>query len=81
MYISFLISGVCKTVEEDGKSKLCRLPFIWQGREFPKCTWDSIDATRPWCSTKVYDNRTHVEGKFGFCVDECPADPKPHTSK
>ena len=34
------------------------------------CTYDDADDKKPWCSTKVYENGTHIQriGAWGHCA-------------
>ena len=52
---------------EDGDGKLattCQFPFILNKKTYWACTFDygHLTGYKPWCSTKVDENRNHIQG-------------------
>ena len=69
---------VCHT-ESDGPSaganKPCIFPFRYDGISYNTCTYvNSDNENKPWCSTRVDNNRNHVPGggHYGNCGPKCP---------
>ena len=50
----------------------CQFPFRFRNRVYEKCT-DALDPGKFWCSTKVFENRSHVGGEdeWGYCHPRC----------
>jgi hypothetical protein len=46
----------------------CNFPFSFQGQEYSACT--SVGQPGPWCSLATSAAGEHVEGSWGFCLDE-----------
>ena len=57
----------------------CQFPFNYNGKLYDGCTaFDSqcfyiSEALCRWCPTEVGQNRSYIEGKWGFCNADCPA--------
>ena len=47
--------------------KPCVFPFVFRGVSYPACTREHDPNGRLWCSTKTFQNGTHVKGNWGYC--------------
>lgn len=54
--------GVCRTTEGEE----CIFPTIVDGKIFHSCLYTHISG---WCSTRNYEDGTHVHGWWGVCQD------------
>ena len=65
---------VCYTIGGPGANNPCVFPFRYNGVFYNECTLVAADDNKPWCSTRVYDNGTHVSGggHYGNCGPRCP---------
>ena len=68
------VSDTCTTFEGPAKGEACVFPFVWSGKTYNECAYDSsLGDTYFWCSTKVDSSGTHVTGNWGKCdLDTCP---------
>ena len=68
---SFCISETsgCKTIAGPSKGKDCVFPFVFNGKKYNECAFDSDGF---WCSTKVDSTGTHITGNWGICGSDCP---------
>ena len=56
---------------------LCIIPFKFKGKVRNGCILEEGED-RPWCSTKVSEEGTHLGGQkqWGYCGPQCPVAPK-----
>ena len=67
--LNLLLEG-CYTVGGPSDGEKCVFPFTNNGKTYHICTYDDADDKKPWCSTKVYENGTHIQriGAWGHCA-------------
>ena len=68
----FLITFIldCNTIGGNNPNLPCIFPFKYEGFTYHKCS--QVQSDKPWCSTKVDENGTHVKGNWGDCASNCP---------
>ena len=60
----------CKTSSGPKSGELCIFPFLYKNVAYNGCT-DVENKGVPWCSVKVYNNGSHVDGEWGNCGSNC----------
>ena len=58
------------TTSGPGAGKPCIFPFLYKATVYNECT-DIDNSGVEWCSTKVFDIGTHIDGNFGNCGNAC----------
>ena len=68
------ISDECSVIEKKSREvQPCIFPFQYLGQTFYNCTILKDPDDKPWCSTKVDEDGTHVTsgGYWGHCGQDC----------
>ena len=68
------ISDECSVIEKKSRDvQPCIFPFQYLGQTFNNCTILKDPENKPWCSTKVDEDGTHVTsgGFWGHCGQDC----------
>ena len=66
---SILEKSGCKTIAGPSKDKDCVFPFVFKGKIYNECRFNSDGF---WCSTKVDSTGSHIRGNWGICGSNCP---------
>lgn len=67
IYCDYLVR--CKTIGGDKPNADCVFPFRWNGGHYNSCV---LKKYGPWCSTKVDETGSHIDGNWGTCPSWCP---------
>ena len=70
-------SNECITISGVQIGKRCIFPFIFKNKMYNSCTRDGDPNNKPWCSVKVDNTNTHIQGNWGHCNEFCPIDSTP----
>ena len=64
----------CLTTDESAsavKNAPCVFPWKRGNQTYDSCTTDEDPDGRHWCTTKLDESGTYVEGSWGYCSDDC----------
>merc|ERR1711892_1381870 len=54
----------------------CKFPFTYKnGKKYTGCTTDDMSGGKLWCSTETDKFGVHINGKFGYCIEEVCKEP------
>ena len=64
----------CTTIGGESPNIPCIFPFKFDQVTYNSCTYKSASDGKPWCSTKVDKNGSHIskKGFWGHCSINCP---------
>ena len=75
-------------IESPVANQQCKFPFTFKGNTYKKCTtrgrgipisthyFEGMFHQPHWCATDVDDDNVMIDGKWGYCSDECLPDTK-----
>merc|ERR1711892_1225507 len=54
----------------------CKFPFTYKnGKTYRGCTTDDMSGGKLWCSTETDKFGNHINGQFGYCIEEVCKEP------